>query len=180
MPSREGSIDQCLFQVEGALATHAEEAVRSEVIGSVRGAAHKLLELIGYGEEMGVILRYIKEHFGQGPSKAKLQKVFFLMEQRKTESINQFKGRVEQGVKQLHALYPGQYDHSHLKEWIFQGIHTHLRDSTWFLYMKEYVWYKEFPVAVYEAETEGSNGKIVRAKVKALTVEKVTKNRDQN
>ena len=49
---------------------------------------------------MSVILRH-KEHFGQGPSKAKLQKESFLMEQRKTESINQFAGRVEQWFKWL-------------------------------------------------------------------------------
>ena len=96
VPSTEGSIDQWLFQVEGALATHMEEAVRSAVVGSVRGAARELLEFIGYGEEMSVILRHIKEQFGQGPLKAKLQKEFFLMEQKKTESINQFVGRVEQ------------------------------------------------------------------------------------
>ena len=96
VPSTEGSIDQWLFQVEGALATHTEEAVRSAVIGSVRGAACEPLEFIGYGEEISAILRHIKERFGQGPSKAKLQKEFFLMEQRKTESINQFAGRVEQ------------------------------------------------------------------------------------
>ena len=76
VPSTEGSIDQWLFQVEGALATHTGEAVRSAVIGSVRGAAHKLLEFIGYGEEMSVILRHIKDLFGQGPFKAKLQKEF--------------------------------------------------------------------------------------------------------
>ena len=45
-------------------------------------------KFIGYGEEISVILRHIKEQFGKGPSKAKLQKEFFLMEQRKTESIN--------------------------------------------------------------------------------------------
>ena len=45
---------------------------------------------------MGVILRHIKEHFGQGTPKAKLQKEFFLMEQWKMESINQFAGRVKQ------------------------------------------------------------------------------------
>ena len=84
VPSMEGSIDQWLFQVEGALATYTEEVVRSAVIGSVRGAARELLEFIGYGEEMSDILRHIKERFGQGPSKAKLQKEFFLMEQRKT------------------------------------------------------------------------------------------------
>ena len=85
--STEGSIDQWLFQVDGALATHTEEAVRSAVIGSVVGAACELLEFIGYGEEMSDILKHIKERFGQGPSKAKLQKEFFLMEQRKTERI---------------------------------------------------------------------------------------------
>ena len=88
----EGSLDQWLFQVDRALATHTEEVVRSAVIGSVRGAAHELLELIGYGEEMSNILKHIKERFGQGPSKAKLQKELFLMEKRKTESINQFTG----------------------------------------------------------------------------------------
>ena len=62
----EGSIDQWLFQVEGALATHTEEAVRSAVIGSVRGAAHELLEFIGYGEEMSDILRHIKEEIWAG------------------------------------------------------------------------------------------------------------------
>ena len=58
VPRGEGSIDQWLFQVEGALATHTEEAVRSAVIGLVRGAAR---ELIGYGEEMSDILKHIKD-----------------------------------------------------------------------------------------------------------------------
>ena len=61
MPSTEGLIDQWLFQVESALTTHTEEAVRSAVIASIRGAACDLLEFIGYGEEMSVILRHIKE-----------------------------------------------------------------------------------------------------------------------
>ena len=42
VPSTKGSIDQWLFQVEGALATHTEQPVRSAVIGSVRGAAREL------------------------------------------------------------------------------------------------------------------------------------------
>ena len=66
VPSTEGLIDQWLLQVEGALATHMEEVARSAVIGSVRGAAHGLLEFIGYGEEMDVILRHIKECFWTG------------------------------------------------------------------------------------------------------------------
>ena len=77
VPSMEGSIDQWFFQVEGALATHTEEAVRSAVIGSVSRAAHELLQFIGYGEEMSDILKHIKERFGQGPSKAKVTERIF-------------------------------------------------------------------------------------------------------
>ena len=61
VPSTEGSIDQWLFQGEGALATHTEEAVRSAVIGSVRRASRELLEFTGYGEEMSDILKHKKE-----------------------------------------------------------------------------------------------------------------------
>ena len=49
-----------------------------------------------------------------------------------------------------------------------------------FLYMKDDVGYEEFLATVYEAETEESEGEIVSAKPKALTVEKVIENRDQN
>ena len=122
---------------------------------------------------MSSILKHIKERFGQGPSKAKLQKGFFLMEQRKTESINQFARWVEQRFKRLRALYPGWYDHGQLKERVFQGMHAHLRDSMRFLYMKEEVGYEEFLATVYEAETEGIEGKIFSAKAKAMTVEGV-------
>ena len=178
VPNTEGSIEQWLFQVEGALATHTKEAVRSAVIGSVRGAAHELLEFIGYGEEMSDILKHIKERFGQGPSKAKLKKEFFLMEQRKTESINQFAGWVEQRFKRLRALYPGRYDCNQLKERVFQGMHPHLRDSMRFLYMKEEVGYEEFLATVYEAETEGTEGKVLNVKAKAMTVEKVVEKKE--
>ena len=50
---------------------------------------------------MSVILRHIKEQFGQGLSKAKLQMEIFMIEQRKTESVNQSAGRVEQQFKWL-------------------------------------------------------------------------------
>ena len=108
VPSTEGSIDQWFFQVEGTLVIHTEEAVRSAVIGSVRGATHELLECIGYGEEMGVIPRHIKECFGQGPFKAKHEKEFFLMEQWKTESNNQFTGRVNNALSDyVHYILAG-------------------------------------------------------------------------
>ena len=108
---------------------------------------------------MSNILKHIKERFGQEPSKAKLQKEFFLMEQRKTDSINQFVGWVEQRLKRLRALYPGRYDHCQLKERVFQGMHPHLRDSMRFLYTKEEVGYEEFLAAVYKLKQKGLRGR---------------------
>ena len=46
--------------------------------------------------------------------------------------------------------------------------------------MKEDVGYEEFLAAVYEVEMEGSEGKEVNVKVKALTVEKIIDNKEQN
>ena len=40
-----------------------------------------------------------------------------------------------------------------------------------FLYMKEEVGYEEFLATVYEAKTEGTEGKILNAKAKAMMVE---------
>ena len=59
-------------------------------------------------------------------------------------------------------------------------MHPYLRDSMQFLYIKEDDGYKEFLAAVYEAKTEGSEGKVVSAKAVALSVEKVVENKDQN
>ena len=83
VPSTKGSIDQWLFQVEGAFCYPYGGGSMISSDRSVGGAARELLEFIGYGEEMSAILRHIKEWFGQGPLKAKLQKKFFLMEQKK-------------------------------------------------------------------------------------------------
>ena len=102
------------------------------------------------------------------------------MEQKKTESINQFAGRVEQQFKRLRALYLGRCDRSQLKERIFQGMHPHLRDSMQFLYMKDDVGYEEFLAAVCEAVNEGPEGKVLNMKAKAMTVEKVIEEREKS
>ena len=49
-----------------------------------------------------------------------------------------------------------------------------------FLYMKDNVGYTEFLAAVYEAENEGTEGKVVNIKVKAMTVEKVIEEREKD
>ena len=45
--------------------------------------------------------------------------------------------------------------------------------------MKEDVGYEEFLATVYEAETEGSEGKVLNVKAKAMAVEKIVDNKEQ-
>ena len=40
--------------------------------------------------------------------------------------------------------------------------------------------YEEFLAMVYDDETEGSEGKVVNVRAKALTVEKIVENKEQN
>ena len=59
-------------------------------------------------------------------------------------------------------------------------MHPPLRDSMQFLYMKHDVGYEEFLAAVYEAENEGTEGKVLNMKAKAMTVEKVIEEREKS
>ena len=47
-----------------------------------------------------------------------------------------------------------------------------------FLYMKEEVGYEEFLAMVYEAETEGTEGKVLNVKAKAMMVEKLVEKKE--
>ena len=58
-------------------------------------------------------------------------------------------------------------------------MHPHLRDSMQFLYMKDDVSYEEFLAAVYEAENEGMEVKVLNMKAKAMMVEKVIEERER-
>ena len=59
-------------------------------------------------------------------------------------------------------------------------MHPHLQDSMQFLYMKDDVGYEEFLAAVYEAENEGTEGKVLTMKAKAMTVEMVIEEREKS
>ena len=49
-----------------------------------------------------------------------------------------------------------------------------------FLYRKDNVGYEDFLAALYEAENEGTEGKVLNVKAKAVTVEKVIEEREKS
>ena len=106
LPSTEGSIDQWLFQVEGALATHTEEAVRSAVIGSVRGAAGELLRVYRlWGRDEYYIKTYKGTIWTRAFKSQTLEGIFPNGAEKKTESVNHFAGRVKQQFK-IESIIP--------------------------------------------------------------------------
>ena len=85
MPKDEGSFDQWMFQVQGALDSHSEEAVRSAIVHSVRGEVRELVRFIGFRAEISTILTGIEGCFGRGPSADKLQQEYYQLQQERGE-----------------------------------------------------------------------------------------------
>ena len=85
VPKDEGSFDQWMFQVQGALDSHSEEAVRSAIVHSVRGEARELMRFIGFRAEISTILTGIEGCFGRGPSADKLQQEYYQLQQERGE-----------------------------------------------------------------------------------------------
>ena len=81
VPKDEGSFDQWLFQVQGAMDSHHEQAVRSARVRSVRGEARELMRFIGFRANLDTILIGIEERFGSWPSADKLQQVYYQLQQ---------------------------------------------------------------------------------------------------
>ena len=90
VPKDEGSFDQWLFQVQGAMDSHCEEAVRSATVRSGGGEAREVMRFIGFRVNLDTILIGIEERFGRGPSADKLQQEYYQLQQEKGEKIQQF------------------------------------------------------------------------------------------
>ena len=61
VPREEGSFDQWMFQVQGALDSYSKEAIRSAVVRSVKGKARELMRFVGFQAELDVIFVAIEE-----------------------------------------------------------------------------------------------------------------------
>ena len=153
-PREEGTFDQWHFQVQGYLTTHTERALRTALIGSVRGEARDLVESIGLGCPLQEILSRLERRYGKGRMKDRLQGEFFQIQQEKGEGVQQFAGRLEKKFKHLRDSFPDRYSEGLLKERLFNGMITALKNSLRFMYKAEAVTYEDLLEAAKEAESE--------------------------
>ena len=79
----EGSFDQWLLQVQGAMDSHCEEAVRSATVRSVSGEARELIRFMDFRVNLDTILIGIEEKLWRGPSADKLQQEYYQFQQKK-------------------------------------------------------------------------------------------------
>ena len=153
-PREEGTFEQWHFQVQGYLTTHTERALRTALIGSVRGEARDLVESIGLGCPLQEILSRLERRYGKGRMKDRLQGEFFQIQQDKGEGVQQFAGRLEKKFKHLRDSFPDRYSEGLLKERLFNGMITALKNSLRFMYKAEAVTYEDLLEAAKEAEGE--------------------------
>ena len=153
-PQEEGTFDQWHFQVQGYLTTHTERALQTALIGSVRGEARDLVESIGLGCPLQEILGRLERRYGKGRMKDRLQGEFFQIQQEKGEGAQQFAGRLEKKFKHLRYSFPDRYSKGLLKERLFNGMITALKNSLRFMYKAEAVTYEDLLEAAKEAEGE--------------------------
>ena len=159
VPRDEGNFEQWFFQVQGYLATHTERAMRSAIVGSVRGEARDLVEYIGLEKPLEELLSRLEKRFGQGKIKDKLQADFFQTVQNKGEGIQQFAGRLEKKFKLLDDNFPGRYSEGLLKERLFHGMVSGLKNTVRFMYKAESSNYETLLEAAREAEAEFHDNK---------------------
>ena len=153
-PREEGTFDQWHFQVQGYLTTHRERALRTVLIGSVRGEARDLFESIGLGCPLQEILSRLERRYGKGRMKDRLQGEFFQIQQEKGEGVQQFAGRLEKKFNHLRDSFPDRYSEGLLKERLFNGMIMALKNSLRFMYKAEAVTFEDLLEAAKEAESE--------------------------
>ena len=168
VPKGEGSYEQFMFQIRGFKNSYPEEAMKNGIIGSVTDAARDYLDFIGFDKDLDVIIRALERRYGKGQTTDRIQQEFYQLSQERSETIQQFAGRIELKYKKLVELYPGRYTEEMLKERLFYGMTQHLRNSMRYLYKQPTTVYDELLQSAKEAESEWMDNKL---RVKSTTVE---------
>ena len=86
--------------------------------------------------------------------KDRLQGEFFQIQQEKGEGVQQFMGRLEKKFKHIRDSFPNWYLEGLLKERLFNGMITALKNFLRFMYKVEAVTYEDLLEAAKEAEGE--------------------------
>ena len=156
--------------MRGSSANHTNDAIRSGIINSVRGEARDLVEYIGFAAPLETILEKLEERFRKARSTDRLQYEFFQLGQDKGEGVQQYAGRLENQYKKLKLTFPEQYGDSQLKERLFFGMVTGLRNATRYVYKQSEATYETLLKAAKEAELEFTESRTLAARVKAVGV----------
>ena len=130
--------------------SHCEEAMKSAIVRSGRGqGAHEIYRIYS---KLRYYLDWYRREIWEGPSTDNLQQEYYQLQQVKGEKIQQIASRLETKYWKLEENFPERYDHKHLKDRLFYGMHQHLRDSIRLLYIQELVSYEDMLIATREAE----------------------------
>ena len=87
------------------------------------------------------------------------------------EKVSSFATRLKETLNQIRLLCPGritdQEVQQHLKDYLFHGVHKHIRDSIRYLYSNPGTTYSQLMIAACKAESENEEA---HDKVRARSV----------
>ena len=159
VPKGEGSYEQFMFQIWGFKNSYSEEAMKNGFIGFVTDGARDYLDFIGFDKDL-IIIKALERQYGKGQTTDRIQQEFYQLSQERSETIQQFAGRIKLKYKKLVELYPGLYTEEMLKERLFYGMTQHLRNSMTYLYKQPTTAYDELLQSAKEAELEWLDNKL--------------------
>ena len=136
----------------------------------MRGEARDLVEYVGFGAPLGIILERLEHRFRKTRSTDRLKYEFFQLGQERPEGVQQYTGRSENHYKKLKAVFPECYGGAQLKERLYFGMIPGLRNATRYLFKQDDTTYEELLDAAKEAELEFTKSKGASARLKAMGV----------
>ena len=156
VPKGEVSYEQWKYEIVCTQGMYTEVLITEGIRRSVRGQAADMARFMGPNVSPTEILKKLDVIFGRIATVDTLMQEFYKLVQGKTEKVATFAGRLEDALNHIRGLHPhsitGREVDSHLKERLFHGIRSSLRDSVRYLY--DHSTYHQLLVAIRKSESE--------------------------
>ena len=132
---------------------------------------------MGPTTSMANILQKLTVNFGTVASFNILMQIFYKVMQGNHKKVPSFTTKLEGTLNQIRLQCPGritdQEVQQHLKDYLFHGVHKHIRDSLRYLYTNPGTIYSQLMIAAHKAESKNEEAcDRVRAR-SAMTTEPV-------
>ena len=159
MPGKtEVSFEQWNHEVQCVKDHYLESVVWESIVQSLKGAAADMARYMGPTTSVTEILQKLMVIFGTVTPFDVLMQNIYNLTQDNHEKVPSFATRLDGTLNQIQHKCPGRIVDCkvacHLKDWLFHGVHMHIRDSIRYLHSNPETTYSQLMVAARKAESK--------------------------